>query len=268
MNRMSLKMTIALAAPIAALVAGCCLPRRLPRRRTARAGHPARRGSSTANGGNATSGGTTATPTAGHQLRPPLAPTRPRPVRRLVAPPLVARRQLAAGTDAAGGRHRPGTGTGGGSAGAAGGGACDLNCVAGVKNDSQDALTTTAFIMVGCYSKAAQDCITIPAGTQLPQSEQRPCRWKSRASPRSRRSRWAYRGHPLPADDQRQRHVGSQILRKGHARRGKYRSGEPGRRRAAPTPSTRVATRSTSRTTTSTSSPRSTARAPKLRTTT
>jgi hypothetical protein len=56
-------------------------------------------------------------------------------------------------------------GSGGSSAG--GGGACDLDCIAGIKNDNMDALTNS-FIMVGCYSKAQQDCITIPAGAQCP----------------------------------------------------------------------------------------------------
>lgn len=80
----------------------------------------------------------------------------------------------AAGGTASGGNG--GTGTGGtsggagGGGGSGGGGACDLDCVAGVKNEFQEALSNS-FIMVGCYSKAAQDCITIPAGAQCPNQD-------------------------------------------------------------------------------------------------
>jgi hypothetical protein len=65
-------------------------------------------------------------------------------------------------------------GTGGaataGSAGSAGGGAgpCEtVECVAGIKNQYQDALTS-AFMLFGCYASAGQDCITNPSGTACP----------------------------------------------------------------------------------------------------
>ena len=66
-----------------------------------------------------------------------------------------------------GGTAAGGTAAGGGGSGGAGTDCETLACVAGVKNDAQDVLTSS-FMMFGCYSKAAQDCITIPAGMQCP----------------------------------------------------------------------------------------------------
>ncbi|HVY31015.1 MAG TPA: hypothetical protein VHB79_30870 [Polyangiaceae bacterium] len=68
------------------------------------------------------------------------------------------------GTNSAGGSAGSNSGGSGGSAG--GSGDCEtVECVAGMKNQNMDAFSSS-FFMFGCYSKAQQDCITNPPGTQ------------------------------------------------------------------------------------------------------
>jgi len=70
-------------------------------------------------------------------------------------------------TGGAGGGTTAGTGTGG----TGGAGACEtVDCVAGVQNDNMDKMTN-AFFIFGCYSKANQDCITIPSGMTCPNQD-------------------------------------------------------------------------------------------------
>ena len=76
----------------------------------------------------------------------------------------------AAGTPANGGAAGAGA-PNGGAAGSAGAAPCEtVDCVAGTPNQNQDTLKS-AFMLFGCYKKAAQDCITIPDGVQCPNTD-------------------------------------------------------------------------------------------------
>ncbi len=84
----------------------------------------------------------------------------------------------AAGTSAGGAAGVPasagnaGSGTpNGGAAGSGGAAPCEtVDCVVGTPNQHQDTLKS-AFMLFGCYKKAAQDCITIPDGVQCPNTD-------------------------------------------------------------------------------------------------
>jgi hypothetical protein len=169
MTRISSKMTIALVAPFAALaaVAACSST---PSETFGASGATGTAGTTTTGGVPTTSGGTNSNPTAGSNSSTAGSNSPTAGSNSPTGGAATGGTPATAGT----GGSAPNAGSAGTSAG--GGGACDLDCVAGVKNDNMDALTNS-YIMVGCYSKAAQDCITLTGqcpnqNSALPMEEQ------------------------------------------------------------------------------------------------